>query len=238
MNRHTLYFNLHDALNEEGCPICRLRSQAMHHYLKHLLYESVNDLDVRESIRRSHGFCTEHAWQLQQKGDALGIAIIHQDVISNISRALSGTQQYRPHSLLIRWVRTLLHRVGPEAARQLTKELAPRGECPACQKRTEVEQAYLETLLQHYTDPELLALLHTSDGLCWPHLQRALQLVRDETALRLLVETELAHFERLRDELGEFIRRHDHQWGTRGFGSERDSWLRATAKVSGWHHQP
>ena len=53
MNKHTLYYNLRDAFAEEGCPICRLCSQAVDRYLDHLLYESVNDPGVRRNIRRS-----------------------------------------------------------------------------------------------------------------------------------------------------------------------------------------
>ena len=242
MNKHTLYYNLLDAFAEgrparTGCPICRLSSQAVDRYLGHLLYESVNDLDVRRGIRRSQGFCSHHAWQLQQKGDALGIAIIHQDVIKNIVRALRRRRRPGPGPLSARWLRSLLPGAVSEFAQRLAKELAPRGECPACRQRVEVEDAYLQTLLQHAADPELLALWRDSDGVCWPHFQRALQLVQDEAALRVLTDMELAHFGRLCDELGEFIRLHDHRLGGKGFGSERDSWIRAIGTVSGWHSE-
>ncbi len=238
MNKHTLYYNLRDAFAEEGCPICRLCSQAVDRYLSHLLYESVNDPGVRWDIRRSQGFCKEHAWQLQRKGDVLGIAIIHQDVIAAISRILRREGGYKLCLSPTYWLRKVLPGAVSEAARQLAKGLAPTGVCPACRQRTEVELAYLETLLQHYTDPELQALWRTSGGLCWPHLQRALPLVRDEAPLRLLIEMELPHFEKLCDELSEFIRRHDYRFGSKGFGSESDSWIRAIAKISGWHGQP
>jgi hypothetical protein len=238
MNKHTLYYNLRDAFTEQGCPICHLSSRAMDRYLDHLLYESVNDPRVRRNIRRSQGFCREHAWELQRKGDALGIAILHHDVITNIVRALNGERGYGPRVSLTRWLRRVLPGVASEAAHRLAKRLASTGECTACRQRGSIERAYLETLLQHCADPELLALWRASDGLCWPHFQRAVRLVRDEVPLRVLTDMESIHLGHLRDELGEFIRRHDYRLADKGFGSESDSWIRAVAKVSGGHSQP
>lgn len=236
MNKHTLYYNLRDAFAEEGCPICRLCSQAVDRYLDHLLYESVNDPGVRRNIRRSWGFCKEHAWQLQQKGDALGIAIIYQDVIATILRTLSRAQKPGLH-FPTHWLRRALPGAASEISHQLAKRFAPAGECPACLHRAEVEYAYLETLLQHHADPELISLWRASNGLCWPHFQQALQLVQDEATFHLLIDMELAHLSRLCSELREFIRHHDYHFVDQGFGSEGDSWIRAIAKVSGWRNQ-
>jgi len=227
MARHMLYYNLCDAFAERGCPICRLGIQAVDRYLDHLLYESVNDPGIREEVRQSWGFCREHAHQLEQLHDALGIAIIYQDVISHILRAVGTGQPRGSRTLLARGLGMPL-----KPAHQLAEQLRPAGICPACRKRAEVEGVYLDTLLQHAADPELLALWRASDGLCWPHFQQALRLVRDETALRLLMEVEMAHFQRLRDQLDDFIRRHDYRWGSKGF-VEGDSWRQAVAKVSG-----
>jgi hypothetical protein len=234
MNRHTLYYNLRDAFTEEGCPLCRLCSRAVDRYLEHLLYESVNDPRIRRNIRLSQGFCKEHAWQLQQKGDALGIAIVYHDVMVNILRALGREGGYGAHPSPTQRLRRLLPEVASQAARRLAERLAPTRRCTACLQGAEVERAYLETLLQHCADRELLALWRTSDGLCWPHLQHGLRLARDEATLRRLIDVELPHLEHLRDELSEFIRRHDYRLGGKGFGSEGDSWIRAVAKISGW----
>jgi hypothetical protein len=237
MNRHTLYYNLHDAFAEEGCPICRLCSQAVDRYLEHLLYESVNDLEVRRNIRQSQGFCRKHAWQLLQRGDLLGIAIIHQDVILTIQRMLHREQRQRLHLSRAHWLRRVLPASVTQAAYRLATRLAPIRQCPACQKRVEVQDAYLETLLQHCADLQLLTAWRASDGLCWPHVQCAIGLIREEETLLLLMDLELAHFGHLGSELREFIRRHDYRLGSRGFGSASDSWVRAVTKVSGWEGQ-
>jgi len=238
MNRHTLYYNLQDAFAEKGCPICRLCSQAVDRYLEHLLYESVNDFEVRRSIRQSQGFCKKHAWQLVQRGDLLGIAIIHQDVIRNIQRMLQREQRQRQRLSGAHWLRRMLPAQVAQAAHRLATRLAPTRECPACRKRVEVQDAYLETLLQHCGDRQLLAAWRASEGLCWPHVQCAVNLIRQEETLLLLIQQELAHLGSLGSELREFIRRHDYRLGSRGFGAESDSWVRAIAKVSGWEGQP
>ncbi len=237
MDRHTLYYNLHDAFAENGCPICRLCTKAVDRYLEHLLYESVNDFDVRRNIRQSQGFCRKHAWQLLQRGDLLGIAIIHQDIILTIQRMLRREQRNRLRLSRAQWLRRVLRETVAQAAHRLATSLAPLRQCPACQKSIEVQGAYLETLLQHCADPQLQAAWRTSDGLCWPHIQYTIGLIRQEETLVLLMDLELAHFAHLGSELREFIRRHDYRLGSRDFGSESDSWARAVTKVSGWEGQ-
>jgi hypothetical protein len=39
--------DLKRALGQSGCPICRLQKEAEERYLKHLLWEYVNDLPTR-----------------------------------------------------------------------------------------------------------------------------------------------------------------------------------------------
>jgi hypothetical protein len=232
-NRHSLYYNLYDALAQTGCPICRLSAQGLERYLAHLLYECVNDLDVRESIRLSQGFCQEHAWRMQARGDPLGIAIIHQDILTNILRALSGERPREAGSLTWAGLAKLMPRAVTDVARRLADRVAPLGRCPACQKRDEIERAYLDTLIQHLSDQRLLSRLRNTDGLCWDHFRCALQLVHDEPTLDLLVEIEVSQLQDLRDELAEFIRHHDYHWSDSRSGPEGDSWIRAVAKVSG-----
>lgn len=88
MDEHTIYHNLLEAMEQTGCPVCRLSRQAVASYLDHLLYADVNSIERRAEIRAAQGFCATHASALVSIGRALGIAIICKDVIDNLLRAL------------------------------------------------------------------------------------------------------------------------------------------------------
>jgi nucleotide-binding universal stress UspA family protein len=80
-SRHMTYYDLSDALARPGCAVCRLVANAVDRYLRGLLHESVNNPGVRERLRASSGFCREHSWQLQRRGDPLSIAILWRDLL-------------------------------------------------------------------------------------------------------------------------------------------------------------
>jgi hypothetical protein len=48
-----------------------------------------------------------------------------------------------------------------------------------------------------------------------------------------VVAAQRSVWERLYDELGEFIRKNDHRFRDETFGPERDSWRRALEAISG-----
>ena len=50
-DRDTLYYELQDALQAGGCPLCRLGGRAGIRYLDTLNYEGVNDPGLRRALR-------------------------------------------------------------------------------------------------------------------------------------------------------------------------------------------
>jgi len=83
-HKHIAFFNLIDAMQLGGCPIC-LRIQAdVRKAIESFLYESVNDPGIRDEIRRDGGLCNRHTWQLADFGDALGGAILFRDVLQSL----------------------------------------------------------------------------------------------------------------------------------------------------------
>ena len=65
--KHTPYFELVEAQEQAGCPICRLVYKATDRYLDSILYEAVLDPDVRSKLKESYGFCREHVAMLRGK---------------------------------------------------------------------------------------------------------------------------------------------------------------------------
>jgi hypothetical protein len=236
MGRHTTYFELRDALAKDGCPICRRAQDAAASFLDGLIYEKVNDIHLREEIRQARGFCNLHASQLRDHGGALGIAIIHRDVLETLLRHIQAAGYQADAS----WLQSLRRmRTGDgglpavEANAGLVRDLLPQAECPACRQRDAMEKRNVETLLEYIDDPELGQALRRSDGLCLPHFRQALNGVADKATYETLVEIQLEAWTRLRDQLKEFVRKQDYRFRDEGLGTESSSWIRAIEQISG-----
>jgi hypothetical protein len=230
---HSSYYDLCDALSEPGCPICRLNAATAERYLDGLLWEMVNDPGVREKIRQAQGFCNTHAWGLARiHCAALGVAIIHRDVLgalleelASVSGNHAGGQPALADTLLRKRVTA-----GSAAARRLR----PRHDCPACVHVQAAESRYLEAFVELVTrDDEMRARYLASDGLCQPHFRQALRQAADEKAVSALVSAQREIWERLAAHLSEFVRKSDYRFCDEPMGEERDAWLRSIGALSG-----
>lgn len=165
-SKHLVYFEVSEALHDQGCPVCRLGLRAVSRHLSALSYEGVNDPRARDELRAARGFCRQHAWQFAEEvRDGLGTAIIYRDLIGELLRILPGDGEGgRP-------------RPSPRA---LAARLAPQRECPACRLQADSSRRYLDTLLSHLGDEAFRARYLASDGLCLPHLSLALRHLADE----------------------------------------------------------
>jgi hypothetical protein len=187
-------------------------------YLDSMLYEKVNDIEVRAELRQARGYCNNHAWMLTEgRGVVLGVAIIQHDIVNAVLEATDVASRGRG-------VR--------RDAERILQGLRPGAECPACAHRQKMEDMAIQTLLKHLDDRRLVEALAETSGLCLPHFSRALELVEESAQLRRLQEFQREALEGLRDELAELIRKHDHRFAGEALGEEGDSWLRATGIVS------
>ncbi len=206
VQKHLLYHACREALLSGQCPVCRLVAASTQQRLRHLFHESVNDPLVRESLRGSLGYCSRHAQMAAGASDACGIAIFYRDILSRVLRRL-------------------------EAAKRGTRLPAP-SPCPECLAEQADERRCLHALARDLRDPDLQAAYRQSNGLCVPHLERLLALSAPEI-VAFVADQEKARIAALADELGEFIRKHDHRFAHEPMNAERDSWRRALQKAAG-----
>jgi len=230
------YFDVLEACAEPGCPLCRLSERKVNRYLDGIMYEYVNDPGTRGQLRRSLGYCNEHAWRLPETGGgpALGIAIIYRDLAGQALSRLENPRYAAPRRFSLRRLVEVLDRDRPTAA---TESVLRRLEeqCPACAHRDTMEDIALIAVLEALArgDERMQTALNASSGLCLPHLRRALELVRDEVAFECLAKIAQEKLAALNDELGELLRKSDYRFNKGDFGPERDSWRRAIAWVAG-----
>jgi hypothetical protein len=216
---------------KSGCPVCHAGQQAGHLYLDGLLWESVNDPDIRGELLASLGFCGRHCRELLDfGGERLGVAIIQRAVMKEAVRQLEGTP-LAPGRTLFQRLQDQLLRGGKMANRaEGGTAFEP---CPACLHQSQVEERAIQGLLTYLVD-DLDAPLQQVGGLCWPHLQQSLRLCDGEQSCVLLVEMHRRLWSEMIEDLGEFIRKQDHRFhGEPATEEERSSVDRSIGTLTG-----
>ena len=222
--RHAGEHDLIAAFAMAGCPVCRLASESVDAYLTAVCYEQVNDLDLRAQLRAAGGFCRPHAHRfLRQRLGQLASAIVYRDVLNTARGRVTGHQPARGGSFL----------GGLLGSRGGRKGIATGGapNCPACAALAEAEERYVGTLVSRITRPEVLAKYRAGEGLCLPHLDRALE--GDGEAARLLAEAAVEKLGTLVAELDEYIRKHDYRFQDETLAGSEDLPSRAIWRAVG-----
>ena len=228
--KNITYLDLIEACQKPGCLVCTLTGEMVESYIRMLFHEHINDPPSRDKLRHSYGLCTQHSWLAidRQLGNALGIAIISHDVIGKLLQDLSDVKTDKDRFATFK----KLFSPGTGADRRETW-LMPAKDCPVCLHQELVEERVLKTLVVSIQKPELSDAIRVSDGLCLPHLRHSLGMNASTESVQVLLDLARDQWEKLGDELAEFIRKNDYRFSKEGFGTERDSWLRATGMLKG-----
>jgi hypothetical protein len=230
----TSFFELRDALAGSGCALCHLKTQSADGFLGSLLWESVNDPAKRREIRLARGFCYEHSWALVRASASVGVAIITRDVLQSLLASLENASFDAPPRWSLRRVREATSAKLPSmATKNLIAQLGPQSPCPACVWAAKMEDIYLETLLRNLNQDGLEDEYRASDGLCLPHLRRALTQVRKKAVYDTLVSAQRGVWEKLIGQLDESIRKSDYRHLDEVWGEEAGAWLRGIAALVG-----
>jgi uncharacterized protein DUF6062 len=229
VSRHSVFFDIEDALAKPGCPLCRLTTASVLQYFASLGYEQVNDVEARDELRASGGFCRRHAWLFwERSGNRLGVAIIYRDLLNHASGGVKASG-----GLIGGGLGRRLGRLLPGGRRGERPGSAPVRPCTACRYEDDAELRYRSTLLEHLGAADVRQRFARSDGLCLPHLTRALEAGRRGEDLAFLREDAIRRLGSLVGELDEYIRKHDYRFRHEGFGSEEDSPRRAVERAVG-----
>jgi len=235
---HLKYFDVLQACESPGCPICFLGQKAVKSYLDIILFESVNDPGIRDELRLSWGYCYQHAWLLPTigVGNLPGIAVIYQDLLNLTHKTLRQGHVRRSKGLFAK-LRQMFSspKPSPETASEQESPTQASQPCPACLLRDETETLAAKVISKAFerTDAKLLQALEVSEGLCLRHLSQTLPLIRDEDARERLLTMTQTRIAALSAELGEFLRKHDYRFQHEPLGREKDSWKRALRFIVG-----
>ena len=223
MQKAREYQILLEACKQEGCLICHLVQETTSRYLDSWGYDLFTDVEVRQELRRSQGFCNMHTWHLAHMGATLQLAQAYRDIITDTSEQLQGSTGATAAS-------GGLFRCFFEGT------VNKREQCPACRQKELAEIRYINTLRKVLFDADFYQQFSASDGLCLEHFRLSSELKMSDTPgdwLSLLRQAQLVCLQRLDEQLGEMIRKHDYHFKDEPRGPEMVSWKRAAGIVAG-----
>jgi len=195
--RDATAFEVREALTIAGCAICRLSLRSVSKLIGSIAYEQVNDITLRERLRRGGGFCNTHAHQwLAEARSVLGTALIYRDVLNAALRELDEGANKSNGGLL----------------RGLRRSSRAEPDCPLCEAQAQAEARYLEALLAVLAaDADARERLASSEeGLCRRHTLVALR--SGQPAATYLAEAVRGSVERTLADLDEVIRKEDYRF--------------------------
>ena len=223
------YFDLWDAFQEPGCPICTLLERCSFNYLDSLLYERVNDVGTRIKLRESLGFCNWHAWKcLEVSNCSLGLGIIYDDILGRIEERLKKVKNFFPFRIPF-----LGKLFGRKKTAHQPPYVGPNQRCLVCAHIQFFENIYLSILLDFMGEEDFERQFSRSSGICFPHLTMAIEKFPGHGNLGVLIQRQMKKYESLQAEVAEFIRKNDYQFAHEPRGAESDSWKRALEMVVG-----
>lgn len=188
---------MREALEQTGCPVCRLAVRSVGRWLASVAYDQINDIELRNELRAARGFCNVHShrWAREVRS-VLGTAIVYQDLLKASLRDLTSFGDTAQRGPLMRAILG-----GPDAEDN-------NRDCPACRVQVEAEARYLTALIATVTaDADVL---QGTEGVCLRHA-RAAQRRGGAGADRIVQQTRSA-IEHLLDELAEVIRKEDYRF--------------------------
>jgi len=228
--RHAGEHDLIEAFGQPGCPVCRLATEAVDAYLTSVCYEQVNDLDLREQLRSAGGFCRDHAERfIRQRLGQLAAAIVYRDVLNTARKRIAaggGGGGGGGRSRLAAFFGGRIARPDPLAGLS----------CPGCEAESEAEERYLATLRNRLLDPAVRAKYQAGDGLCLPHIDRALS--ADDEGARVLADAATEMLGTIVADLDEYIRKHDYRFSTPVWDGGEDTPERAVERAVGQRPPP
>ncbi|MGJ8453963.1 DUF6062 family protein [Pseudothermotoga sp. U03pept] len=170
---------------DRNCPVCVLVERSVEQLIDTILYELVNDPQIRADLREV-GLCKRHTDKVQQylqkhpELGLLGIAIIYEDMMDSHLKALNETT-------------SLNHN------------------CYLCNRETEIERMYITSFGKLFNDREGLDLFRKSKSiLCIDHYCK-LSSKMNPAYRNSLSEIEIAKLTSLKNDLSMFIKKHDYR---------------------------
>lgn len=219
---------LRRAIPQEGCPICHLVEEGEERFFIWFILQDYYVPGMMQKLKAGGGLCAEHTRRLLHTRAVYPITVMYEyilaDIRDRIVRVLSEAQvENQSTSRWIPW------RNDSDLKFSDVQPVAP---CPACASREQTTEWAVLALYELLANEMDRTAYQASSGLCLPHFWRAVAKAPADQA-ELLAEVQLAHLDRLVDDLAEYCRKVDYRYASEPKGAEQDAWLRAADFCAG-----
>ncbi|MFN0074550.1 MAG: hypothetical protein ACKVVP_23970 [Chloroflexota bacterium] len=162
---------IENALQHEGCHVCRLASEGTRRWLFMLLWEGVMDPEIRGRIRAADGFCPYHWWRLveverQEMHGVTGLAILAEDTLSSFVAQLQDGR---------------------------IPGIASANRCLACLAYRRGEDGALSGTSRHLVRSEFRATYLASSGCCSDHDAALMERLDDPDLIAIVINRRPSH---------------------------------------------
>jgi len=208
--------NVEDSLKLGGCPICRAVRKAEEDTIKNILYEGVNDPQIRKKFRDSLGLCPYHAWLFTEIArrpdvlDGLGSTIIYEDMLTEVlERMESGG---------------------------LKEALRDSGNCFMCKYAREVEENLISDFIECFQErPQILIAYEESNStLCLRHYLIIYEGLNTDSVRKELRKIQLSKIKKVIALMREYIRKADYRVREALTPDEALAWVNAVEILKGY----
>jgi len=216
------------------CPVCLEVRRAWIEWIGWLDNAAFQALAIDDLLPT----CPEHVWPTVHLADAfLAVATARQalstalwdlHIAIRILKPPPPKDRERPVERLKRVLSGPRRRL-----REARGVLARAVHCPVCARLAVARDRTLALLFALLEDPQHLATVESSYGLCLKPFSRALALDPSPEIRRVLIEVETAKLTRLQWELEESLRKGAWNWRPEAIGTEGTAWRRAVLRFSG-----
>lgn len=94
MEKDIVYHALKDSMTDGACPICAQTEHNIRQTMRSVLYESMTDPEIRQTIKDARGFCRHHSQMFLEEGDPLSHAIVYGDALRSALHDVVGDQYH------------------------------------------------------------------------------------------------------------------------------------------------
>lgn len=193
---------------DQGCPVCKLINKSIEGLIDTILYELVNDPQIRSNFRNS-GLCRRHTEIIEKYLEhhpelgLLGIAIIYEDMLQ-----------------------TQIDLMG-----QNGRDMVKNRVCYLCEREREVEKIYLSSFGRIFGERDGLDLYEKSSQiLCLDHYYSICAVI-DQSSCETLKKIQYTKLSNLKNQLSIFIEKHDYR-KREPFGNEATAYKVAGALMA------
>ncbi|MHB0886499.1 MAG: DUF6062 family protein [Bacillota bacterium] len=209
------------ALEQEGCPLCRLGREAEDRYLFFFLHEHMNSLPIYEFLAKGGRLCHHHAWLAFDRASGgtglLGTAVLYDHMAALLADDLRQALESS------RGKAGVLDRLSQRLLRRKRSKVENPQFCWICRSIAGTEDTFLHYLCKHLEDNAGMKEIYAmSDGLCIPHLKAAFARASPSVGFFLL-DKAVSDLERLKSQLQEYQRKNDYRFHHETWGDEKTS---------------